>query len=172
MSGAAIWKTPEKKLLFFSSSWLSLSTATDSCPTSLFSHVDAACHLRSVQAASKGDAEVGQAGAGLLKLPQAPPGYKRLDLSARLPSHHCSARRKQLFMVLREGFFPSSVEVKTFIRFKKKKFYIFVSRKQNISLSLSSLIHLLPNLHVFRNQEHTTNAVSNRQQFTSFTFSL
>lgn len=65
-------------------------------PYFLFSHMDATCHLRSVETASKEGAEVGQAGAGLLKLPQAPPGYKRLDLSAGLRSQHHTARGKQL----------------------------------------------------------------------------
>lgn len=62
--------------------------------------MDATCHLRSVETASKEGAEVGQAGAGLLKLPQAPPGYKRLDLSAGLHSRHHSATGKQLFLPL------------------------------------------------------------------------
>lgn len=61
--------------------------------------MDATCHLRSVETPSKEGAEVGQAGAGLLKLPQAPPGYKRLDLSVGLRSQHHTARGKQLFIV-------------------------------------------------------------------------
>lgn len=69
-------------LLFFSSSSLTIFAATDSCPISCSPTWTQRVTSALLKVASKEGAEVGQAGAGLLKLPQAPPGYKRLDLPA------------------------------------------------------------------------------------------
>lgn len=136
----------------------------------------ATCHLRSVQMASKEGAEVGQAGAGLLKLPQAPPGYKRLDQAA-FTSLQCEGENNCLYflLLLKEFKEPFSVQcLNENLSGPPLKFFFNISclmrPKKLVCFFLffyfSSLIHLMLNLHVFhaclfRNIRQKTNTFSN-----------